>query len=186
MDKIKSNVFIEGEHINILPINFDHLELYSRWENDPKIRKFLRNDLPVTKENYKKRLESLQKDRPNEIVFEICHGEENVPIGICELSEIDWTNRVSFVGILIGEKIYWGQNFCTEAIRLLTKYAFEELNLHKLKYGSFSPNKASLRCAEKAGFSHEATLKQEIYIDGKYYDTEFYTLFRDKWLKENR
>ena len=182
----ESYTFIKGDQIDLIPINLDHVDLYVRWENDPKVRKLSRNILPRTKEEYKKHLESLQKDLPNEISFEIFLKTENIPIGICELSEIDWINQTSYVGILIGETAYWGQNFCTEAIKLLCKYAFEELNLRKLKYVAFSPNKASLRCAEKAGFSHEATLKKEMYIDGQYYSSIFYTLYNDDWLNNNK
>ena len=186
MGELEPNIFIKGDRIYLVPINFAHLDLYTKWENNPEVRKFLRNTVPRTKEAYKKHLESLQKDQPNEITFEIFLTKENVPIGICELSEIDWINQLSYVGILIGETAYWGQNFCTEAIKLLCKYAFEELNLRKLKYVAFSPNKASLRCAEKAGFSHEATLKKEMYIDGQYYSSIFYTLYNDDWLNNNK
>ena len=186
MGELEPNIFIKGDRIDLVSINFAHLDLYAKWENNPKVRKFLRNIVPSTKEDYKKHLESFQKDLPNEISLEIFLTTEKIPIGICELSEIDWINQVSYVGILIGEPAYWGQNFCTEAIKLLCKYAFEELNLRKLKYVAFSPNTASLRCAEKAGFSHEATLKKEMYIDGQFYNSVFYTLYSDNWLISNR
>ena len=186
MGELEPNIFINGDRIDLVPIDFAHLDLYTKWENYPKVRKLSRNILPRTKEEYKKYLESLQKDLPDELTFEIFLKTEKLPIGICELSEIDWINQVSFVGILIGEIAYWGQNFCTETIKLLCKYAFEELNLHKLKYVAFSSNMASLRCAEKAGFSLEATLKKEIYIDGQYYNSIFYTLFSDDWVDSNR
>jgi RimJ/RimL family protein N-acetyltransferase len=175
--------FIEGNRVSLIPINFNHLDLYIKWENNPKVRRYSRNSLPFTKEVYKKHLESLQKKIPEDIPFEIFLKKDEMPIGICELSEIDWINQVSNVGILIGEIDYWGNDYCTEVIRLLIKYAFEELNLQKLKYVAFSPNKASLRCAEKAGFTHEATLMNEMYIDGIYYNSIFYTLFKKDWIK---
>jgi RimJ/RimL family protein N-acetyltransferase len=178
--------FIEGNQVNLLPINFDHIDLYIKWENNPGIRRYSRNVIPNTKEEYKKYLKSLQKKNPDLIPFEIYHKKDHIPIGICELSDINWINQTSFLGIIIGEPTYWGKNYCVEVIELLVIYAFEELNLEKLKYGAFSPNIASIRCAEKVGFSHEATLIKEMYIDGQYYDSILCTLFKEDWVKSRK
>jgi len=88
------------------------------------------------------------------------------------------------MGLMIGEPDYWGHHIGTEATRLLINYAFNELNLNKLYGEIFSPNTGSIRCAENNGFTREAILKNDVYIDGEYKDTHIYSLLREEWIKE--
>jgi len=57
------------------------------------------------------------------------------------------------------------------------------LNLHKLYTGVFTPNKQSIRVLEKLGLIHEATLKEEMYVDGTYYDALKYRVFKKEWFE---
>jgi len=49
-----------------------------------------------------------------------------------------------------------------------------------------APNKPSSYIAEKHGFILKETLKEEIYIDGKYFDDLKYYMLREEWLKKKR
>jgi diamine N-acetyltransferase len=62
---------------------------------------------------------------------------------------------------------------------------FEDLNLHKLYAKIYTPNHQLIRVFEKLKLAPEATLKEEIYVDGKYYDAEIYCLYKKEWLKGN-
>jgi len=76
----------------------------------------------------------------------------------------------------------WGKSICTEVINLLNEYAFNELNMRKLSVYIFSPNVGSWRCAEKCGYTREAVMKEDYYIDGKHEDTFIYSLFKKDWI----
>ena len=77
---------------------------------------------------------------------------------------------------------YWGQNLGTEAGKLIIDYGFKELNLHKITVTLFSPNKASVRVAEKIGFKHEITFQSGVYVDGKYIDALHYSIFKEDFM----
>ena len=58
---------------------------------------------------------------------------------------------------------YWGQGLIPEAVKALTEYAFETLQLEKLWYGYYDENTKSKRVCEKCGFTYAYT-KENIYV----------------------
>ena len=91
-------------------------------------------------------------------------------IGKCGFTRVNWKNRLAELAILIGEKDYRGKGYGADAIEILCRFGFDEMNLHKIKAVVFSFNEAALRCYEKCGFEREGLLKQEMYREGAYHD----------------
>jgi len=177
--------FIQGEKIDLLPLNISNVEIYVKWVNRPKIRKFGRSVIPKTVEQWKKLIHAEEKGIKDSVSLEIWHKSDQKPIGELGLFNINWFDKKAYIGLSIGEIDYWNQGICTEALKLITNYAFAELNLNKLYSYIFAPNKASCRCVEKNGFIREAILKKDVFIDGKYEDTYFYSIFKEDWMKLN-
>ncbi|WP_457918961.1 GNAT family N-acetyltransferase [Candidatus Lokiarchaeum ossiferum] len=169
MTQKEEYAFIKGDRINLVPLNFDHLALYDKWGNDEDFRRYCRFFFPRSTEEVKNWFTASVKST-NYYSFEVWHKEDKKPIGTCNLHCISWINRTAELGTFIGEQDYWGKGLGTEMIILLTKYAFQELNLRKLKAGIFSPNLGSQKAFKKAGYHVEATLKKEVYVDGEYVD----------------
>ena len=90
-------------------------------------------------------------------------------IGQCGLMQVNWKNRRAELGIML-TKDAMGHGFGTEAVSLLCTFAFNEMNLHKLKAVVFSFNTPAIRCYEKCGFIQEGNLKDEVYREGQYHD----------------
>lgn len=71
---------------------------------------------------------------------------------------------------------YWidrnfaNRGFTTQAVEILTRYAFEELKLHRLEINLRPENASSRRVAEKAGYIFEGERPRYIHIDGKWRD----------------
>ena len=178
--------FIEGKTIDLIAGNSKWANLFCSWINNPKVRHYSRNMWPQTLEEVKKRFEPSPDRRIRDKVnFMIYHKQEKRPIGIVGLDEINWVSRNANLFALIGEPVHWGKGIAVEACALVIKYGFTELNLNKIEAGIFSPNKRSLRAAEKLGFEKEAIIKEEIYIDGKYHDNHRFSLFKREWLEKN-
>jgi len=182
----KAIPFIEGDKIYLCPANVDRINLYTKWMNDPQIRKYMRYNIPQTVEEVKKLFDPKKEEVKRDIFFEIWHKKDNKPIGLVGFIRIDWFTRNAHIFYLIGEIDYWGQKIATEAGKLVVNYGFSELNLHKITALTFFPNKAALRVAEKIGFKHEITLKKEAYIDGEYVDLFNNVIFKDEWLNSEK
>ncbi|MBQ4640199.1 MAG: GNAT family N-acetyltransferase [Clostridia bacterium] len=89
-------------------------------------------------------------------------------IGQCGLMQVNWKNRRAEMGIML-DKDAIGQGYGTDAVATLCKFAFNEMNLHKLKAVVFDFNTAAIRCYEKCGFQMEGQLKDEVFREGKYH-----------------
>lgn len=113
-----------------------------------------------------------------EYQFALETKEDRKLIGQCGFVKINWKNRTGELAILIGEKAYRGKGYGADAIQVLCKFGFEELNLHKIKAAVFDFNTAAQRCYEKCGFRREGVLKEEIFREGAYHDVVQMCLFR--------
>ena len=74
------------------------------------------------------------------------------------------------LGMVIGEKEYWGQGYGQEAVKLLVDYGFNLLNLNSIMLGAFEFNARALRCYERAGFKVIGRRRQARIIGGRKYD----------------
>jgi len=175
--------FIEGENITLTPVNSEHAAIYAKWQSLQNVRIYSRNIMPKTVEEIKKWLEPTEGRTKKDISFEIWQKKDVKLIGDCGVNDINWYDMKAFLGLMIGESEYWGQNICTEATELLVEYGFNELNLNKLYALIFSPNKGSYKCVEKNGFIREAIFKKDVFIEGEFVDTYCYSLLKEDWLK---
>lgn len=60
-----------------------------------------------------------------------------------------------WVSIGIGEADCWGQGYGSDAMRVMQRYAFTELNLQRLTLSVFAYNAHARRSYEKTGFAVE-------------------------------
>ena len=179
--------FIEGERIDLVAQNSKWIPLYSKWNNDPRVRQYARFNMPSTPEEFKRWFEPPSgRGVRDEAFFTIYHKEDKRPIGSMGLFRINWVNRNAFIMGIIGEPEYWGKGIIGEAAKLIINYGFTELNLHKIYAGVFDPNKRSLRAAEKLGFKQEAVFKEDLYVDGNYVDTHQFALLKKDWIEQNK
>ena len=178
--------FIEGELIDLCARSSKHIAYYARWKNDPIVRKYFRNMIPITLEDQKKRFESRDQRLSDHISFDIWHKKDKKPIGVNGLSHIKWVDGWANAFIHIGEKEYWGKDIATEATELLLEYAFNELNLNKIHGSAAIDNKGSWSVAEKLGFIFEGIERDEFFVDGKYIDSKVYGLTKKDWLDRKR
>ena len=178
--------FIDGERISLIAQVSKFIPLIVRWNNDPAVRHYARFALPTTPEQVKKWFEPApERTARNVVFFTIYYKKDKGPIGSIGFFNINWLNRNAEISAIIGEPDYWGKGIVGEAAKLLIKYGFTELNLHKIKAAVFNPNNRSLRAAEKLGFKKEAIIKDELYVNGEYVDAHYFSLFKRDWLKEN-
>ena len=107
--------------------------------------------------------------------------EDDRLIGDEAIGEIEWPHAVGSLGIVIGEPEYWGRGYGGEAMSLLLRFGFWEINLYRIQLTVFDYNERAIRSYEKLGFVREGTYRQFLQRDGKRYDMFLYGLLRPEW-----
>lgn len=175
---------IRGERIRLVPLDKAlHLDNYVRWFNDPEVTRWLKLFLPlmrVQEERWFDRFAKSDKD----VVWAV-HDENDRHIGASGIHHIDWRNRNGVTGTVIGEKSAWGQGYGTDIMRTRTRWAFEELGLHRLQSDTFAENRASVRCLEKVGYRRVGTLHQRVWRHGAWHDLLLWEILDELWLARN-
>ena len=125
----------------------------------------------------------VEEQKNDEIFFLISTLHEDRKIGLIGLNGIRWVHGDAWVGIGLGERDYWGKGYGTDAMLVLQRYAFEELNLHRLSLTVFDYNQRAVRSYEKAGFIVEGRARQYLNREGQRYDMVFMGILREEWGK---
>ena len=171
---------------------FDHEELgkaYTVWNQDSELTRLL-DSRAVALRSAKKIstfFEKMIKDNsPVEHYFSIRALEDNRLLGDINLDVInDWSSQDSFVGLGIGNRADWGKGYGTDAMKIILRFAFTELNLRRVTLTVFEYNPRAIRSYEKAGFRHEGRLRGALLRDGKRWDMLYMGILRDDWMEVN-
>lgn len=160
---------IIGERIYLRKLTQDDATMeYCGWLNDPQVNMYLETRR-ATVDDLKKYIQE-QLDNPNSLFYGIFDKDSGKHIGNIKLEPIDWPGRKADLGILIGNKEYWGQGFGTEAVKLAVSHGFDELGLKEIGLDVISENAAARKAYENAGFKVVGIKKNAVNHDGKLYD----------------
>lgn len=175
-----------GELVRLREYKREDIKLAQEYVNDPEVKRLLHPGIPYlyTFEDEQKWFDSLSATN-DEYSFAIETLEDNKYIGGCGINKINWKNSVAEVGIFIGDKDKWGKGYGTDAMRILIKFIFEQMNINKIKLNVFSFNQRAIKSYEKCGFKIEGVLRQEVFRDGQYYDDIIMGILREEYLEEN-
>jgi RimJ/RimL family protein N-acetyltransferase len=173
---------IAGKKVRLRSIERDDLPRYVEWFGDPEVRHHLLVWLPFSLTQEERWFESLQGrlERQEEVLLAI-DTIDGVHIGNVGLHAIDWKNRNAELGIVIGEKPYWGQGYGTDAVRTMLDLAFREMNLHRVFLRVDADNARGIRCYEKVGFQHEGTLREVGFRESKYFDQHMMSILASEY-----
>lgn len=146
---------ITSEHHLIRPFKTSDAELWQTWDTDPEVQAFMPEP----------RSEAQDISTQYEYINECENDEEGfywsietlsgVTIGTVALTEFNEYHGVANLGIVIGDKEYWGKGIATEVITAVIHYAFEHLNIFSIGAEVEEGNTPMMKALEKVGFKQD-------------------------------
>ncbi|MBI5652037.1 MAG: GNAT family N-acetyltransferase [Chloroflexi bacterium] len=179
---------LHGQLVRLVAANADKdAETMARWSRDSEFGRLLDTD-PImpsspaqSKEDIRKWMEN---EDPTRFGFVMRALTDDTLLGFVGIGNISWTNGTGWASIGIGAREYWGKGYGTDAMRVLLRFAFTELNLLRVALNVFEYNPRAIKSYEKAGFKIEGCSRGVLNRDGKRYDAFEMGILRDEWERD--
>ena len=161
-----------GDRIYLSPtgISDEEINKFTEWMNDFQVTDYTARSAQITTlVREKEYLENSAKNTENRN-FDIVEVDNDKLIGTIGLEHFNWIERSAVLGIFIGDSEFRSNGYGTEAIKLILEYGFKYLNLHSIRLDLLAINERAHKCYLKCGFKDTGCSRQEIFLNGKYYD----------------
>ncbi|MFC1878355.1 GNAT family N-acetyltransferase [Chloroflexota bacterium] len=187
---MKQEDLFHGELVRLVAVEPQlFAESLNRWARDSVYLRLMAGD-PARMFSTKKIKEWIEKElegnTSDQFMFMIRTLHDDRLIGELELDGVMCFHGDTYVGISLGERQDWGKGYGTDAMRVLLRYAFTELNLKRVSLNVFEYNQRAVRSYEKAGFTYEGCAKEFLNRDGRRWDLIFMGILREEWVERYR
>lgn len=102
-------------------------------------------------------------------------------IGDCGLMGLGDPHGSAELGIVIGDRDYWGRGYGRDAVRLLLHYGFHYLGLRRIVLTTHAKNPRAIRCYLACGFVEDGRPRKAVWVEGEYLDVVNMSILREEW-----
>ena len=191
MIDIQTQLF-EGRDIRLGPIDYEKdPEIESKWTHDSAFMRMyeINPARPLSAAIIKKQYEKLEKEveeDKNLYHFMIRAKEDDRLIGRAAIQWIEWTNGNAWLHLGIGSAQDQHKGYGSQALGMLMRFAFAELNLFRLSARIPEYNLAAISLFSKFGFAEEIRRRQALDRDGRRWDMLVFGLLNSEWKAQTR
>lgn len=189
MLNIQTQLF-EARDIRLGPIDHEaHPEIESKWTHDAEFIRLmeLKPVRPLSPAMVKKQYEAAEKemeDDKNLFYFTIRMRADDRLIGKAVVEWVDWANSNGFLRLGIGAAEDRRKGYGSQALTMLVRYAFDELNLYRVTAVVPAYNEGALRIFQKFGFIEEIRRRKAMHRDGEVWDLVSFGLLNSEWREQ--
>ena len=159
---------ISGDRVRLRAFEPIDAETVWRWYQDREFSVLDGNIYGASLETIRAFVQSMGSPSYADASFGI-EAEDGTLIGLIRLKRGVPEDRHADFGIAI-ERAYWDRGYGTDATRTILRFAFEEMNLHRVSLTVLDYNTRAQRCYEKCGFIVEGRARQVRFRDGRWCD----------------
>jgi ribosomal-protein-alanine N-acetyltransferase len=183
---------INGTRVYLEKFGFNHLHnpAYFQWLNDYEVVRYIgRNEL----------LKGISFKEIESYVNNLWENERCSFFAVHDLGTQKFigTSKISFntsaalkqgiadIGVMLGDRTYWGQGLASDILRTVSIYAFDQLKARKLTAGGYSVNQAVIKAFLRIGYRVEGVLRKQLLIQGGYSDHILMGCFNDELVRKS-
>ena len=186
MFDIQTQLF-ESPEICLGPIDHEKdPQIESKWTHNSEFMRLMEAtparplSAAVIKKQYEKLEKQIEEDK-NLYHFMIRARADDRLIGKAVIQWIEWTNGNSWLRLGIGAAEDRRKGYGTQALQMLLRFAFAELNLFRVSAAVPEYNEAAVALLQKFGFTQEVCRRSALERDGRRWDLYVFGLLRDEW-----
>ena len=174
-------ITLKSQNIYLRALEPEDLSFVYEIENDENIWEVSNTQTPYSKFLIQQYLENAHQDiyEAKQLRLVICKNKDLKAIGLIDLFDYDPRNNRAGIGIIIKDDFNKNNGFGSQALELVIKYSFQNLNLNQLFANINAENLASIALFTNFGFQKIGTKKQWNLINGKYQDEDFFQLIKN-------
>lgn len=163
---------LEGKSIYFKTLSTNDVQAIHDYAADKDVKRFIGWNLMKTLNETREFVELMIKreEAGTHLYASVALKSTHEVIGTVMIFNFDKEANQAEVGYVF-HKNHWGKGYGAESLALVTDFAFESLNLHKLHACVTDANIGSARILEKNGYELEGRLKDHYFIEDKYYDS---------------
>ena len=180
----------EATDVRFGPIDHEtHPEIESKWTHDAEFMRLmeLQPTRPLSPAMVKKQYEAIEKEMEedkNMFYFTIRMREDDRLIGKAVVEWIDWTNGNGYINLGIGAEEDRRKGYGSQALSMLLRYSYGELNLYRVTAVVPAYNEGATRLFQKFGFMEEIRRRKALHRDGEFWDLVSFGLLNSEWQEQ--
>ena len=102
-------------------------------------------------------------------------------VGYANLMNLKNSKKIFELGIVIGDRRYWGRGYGKEVVELLLQHGFSELDAREIELTTHQKNERAVACFSACGFSEHRRIKGATLFDGHWVDMIEMSITRKSW-----
>ncbi len=162
---------IRGEKVVLRAIEPEDGEDFHKFINDEESNKTRGVFHPMSKTAVFEYLKNESTNSSEKLTFAIEDAKDRKLLGLIGLRGVCGRSRRAEIWIYIGKKEKWGSGFGKDALSTLIRYAFDQMNLHRIWLECDPSYEKIMAAYEKVGFVKEGTLRDGYFRHGEYRNT---------------
>lgn len=169
-----------GRLVRLTAPRRDDAAAFARWSHDADYRRHMDSDVarPETEDAYSRQDTG---SGANSFFFAVRTLADDRLIGFVALFSIEWANAAGVMALGVGEPEYRERGYGTDIMRTILRYAFDELNLHRVGLDVNGNNPRAIHVYEKLGFQREGIRRESLHRDGQRHDRIWMGILRREW-----
>jgi len=180
----------EGQDIRFGPIDYEKdPEIEAKWTHNAQFMRLYEFEparpmsVAMVKKQYEKLEKKIDEDR-NLYHFMIRAKVDDRLIGKAVIQRIEWANGNCSLRVGIGSGDDQRKGYGTQALKMLLRFAFAELNMFRVTANIAEYNVGAIALAQKFGFVEEVRRRQSLEREGRRWDLLVFGLLKDEWLNQ--
>jgi len=180
---------LTGKIIGLRKIERSDLEHLKEWRNREFYRQHFREYRELNLDDQQKWYERFVMNDPGTLMFAIQELKTKEIVGACGLCYINWVQRNADLSLYIGkDNIYIDTEeggYAWDSMSVLFRYAFEELNLHKIWTEIYVIDDKKKELFDRFGMNQDAVLRDNYFYKGKFINSYIYSILDHEFLKKH-